>query len=56
MASESSIIQPILAAVVVDVLSGAVIKPAAAGGTFTYLRPDGSSIFRPDGTSIYTRP
>lgn len=23
---------------------------------YTYLRPDGSSIFRPDGTSIYVRP
>lgn len=24
--------------------------------TFTYLRSDGSSIFRPDGTSLFIRP
>jgi hypothetical protein len=56
MASESSIIQPILAAVVVDVLSGAVIKPAAAGGTFTYIQSDGPNYFQPDGSSLYLIP
>jgi hypothetical protein len=49
------ILKPVLGPTIALVLFTERTRPT--GGTFTYLRSDGtSSIFRPDGTSIYTRP
>ena len=62
MASESSIILPVLVAVVVDVLSGAVIKPATASppppppSGSTYIQSDSTNYFQPDGSSLYLIP
>jgi hypothetical protein len=55
MALPPRALRPSLAPTLTRALTRPRLKPTT-GGTFTYLRPDGSSIFRPDGTSIYTRP
>jgi hypothetical protein len=61
MPAESSIIQPVLVAVIVDILSGAVNR--IAGGSpppppesFTYIQSDGTNYFQPDGSSRYLIP
>ena len=62
MPAESSIIQPVLVAVVFDVLLGAVNRIAGGGppppppSSFTYIQSDSANYYQPDGSSRYLIP
>jgi hypothetical protein len=61
MPAESSIIQPVLVAVIVDILSGAVNRiaggsPPPPPSSSTYIQSDSTNYFQPDGSSLYLIP